>query len=1140
MATTSRAITEKADAPGLEYSNFLLDKESPAYVADLVGLNFTKSLNALGSTQPITNLLDHGFAIPKVSDLADNSNASELLDLDCADAAIDNSCDHSSFDDLLGLSVDKFTPTESNNHSNFSDLAGLDIAEPVLSDGFDDPDLNDPSPYPDSSDERDLTNLAGVRDARMAMMEEMDSAEPVDLLGLHATDLTADTIPDRPISSDVDELYFECPDSAMPDFGPEMVTKVPQSASSPHSEDQEAAEEASETLSDAESEPQLSDPNQKLTQKEKSQQAQQEAKLTTDKEISRREMAAGDKTDPIHGHLNERQSYSDTIAREYQIELCERAKKQNIIAVLDTGSGKTYIAVLLMQHILDIEQEDRSMGKKPRVLFFLVDSVALVFQQSEYIKEFMQDRPLASFCGEMGTDMWTKSAWTDHLERNMIIVCTAEILNQLLGHSFVRIDQINLLIFDEAHHAKKNHPYARIIKDFYITEDDQSKRPKVFGMTASPVDVRSDFSRAARELETMLHCQIATTANLALLRKSVSRPQESVAVYPPLQFSYQTELCEEMYGRCGEMEKLKKIFKHAREATSQLGEWCADQVWAFAMSEHGAMKLEQKIEKHFNAEDGSGHVQMLDAELNRLREAQAFVHGWDFREPIYANSLSGKVKLLQDYLNVIFERPTDHRCIVFIHQRYIARLLHKLFARIGSPHLRLGLLVGTRPGELGDLNMTWHKQKSILKDFRKGTLNCLVTISPCRMGIDEEQQLTIHSLLPLLPRRVLIYPNAIWSYGPNTGQSRSVDSVQSDASLTPSYNVTAEHGQYTCEVVLPEASPILAATGRPAPQKAIAKRSAAFEACILLRKGGHLDENFISTHHKYLPAMRNAHLALSLNKSSSYDMQVKPSIWQATRGSIPDSLYMTILELEQPECLGRPSQPMALLTRTRMPEVPAISIHPQISQTSKLNIRSLPNQIQISRQNLSKINTFSLRIYKDVFNKTFEDNESMMSYWFAPVLQLSVRSYAQKHPIDLIDWKAVDFAYENEEWIWHQNRTDMELEGRYLVDKWDGGRRLWTIKVLPDLSPRDPVPEDAAPHPWMNSIIDYSVSLFAKSRERAKWREDQPVIFAHRVLHRLNWLDEYTEEETRARRNAYICPEPFLFSAVSVPYAISD
>ncbi len=40
--------------------------------------------------------------------------------------------------------------------------------------------------------------------------------------------------------------------------------------------------------------------------------------------------------------------------------------------------------------------------------------------------------------------------------------------------------------------------HVRIIKDFYLDVPDLAKRPKVFGMTASPVDARVDVVRAAK------------------------------------------------------------------------------------------------------------------------------------------------------------------------------------------------------------------------------------------------------------------------------------------------------------------------------------------------------------------------------------------------------------------------------------------------------------------------------------------------------------------------------------------------------------------------------------------------------------------------------------------------------------------
>ena len=146
--------------------------------------------------------------------------------------------------------------------------------------------------------------------------------------------------------------------------------------------------------------------------------------------------------------------------REYQLQLFERAKKENTIAVLDTGSGKTLVAVLLLKHILEHELMDRAEGAKPRVSFFLVDSVTLVFQQSTVLRNNINQK-VAHFYGALGSDLWDKVTWREHLQKYMVIVCTADILNQALLNGHVKIEQVNLLIFDEAHHAKKEHPYAR-------------------------------------------------------------------------------------------------------------------------------------------------------------------------------------------------------------------------------------------------------------------------------------------------------------------------------------------------------------------------------------------------------------------------------------------------------------------------------------------------------------------------------------------------------------------------------------------------------------------------------------------------------------------------------------------------------
>lgn len=66
---------------------------------------------------------------------------------------------------------------------------------------------------------------------------------------------------------------------------------------------------------------------------------------------------------------------------------------------------------------------------------------------------------------------------------------TAQILLNILRHSIIRMETINLLILDECHHAVKKHPYSLVMSEFYHTTP-KDKRPAIFGMTASPVNLK--------------------------------------------------------------------------------------------------------------------------------------------------------------------------------------------------------------------------------------------------------------------------------------------------------------------------------------------------------------------------------------------------------------------------------------------------------------------------------------------------------------------------------------------------------------------------------------------------------------------------------------------------------------------------
>ena len=179
----------------------------------------------------------------------------------------------------------------------------------------------------------------------------------------------------------------------------------------------------------------------------------------------------------------------------------------------------------------------------------------------------------------------------------------------------------------------------------------------------------------------MLDCQIATAADLSLLRMSVSRPKERVVTFDRLRASYLTPLCARLKEIFGDLESVQRVLAFSMSATSELGEWCADHIWRLALKEEEARKIERKTERLYTTAREAPSFELLDAELDRIRRAQRFVDQWDFLEAPNAslpNNISSKVSLLIQYLQLLFEKSLSTRCIIFVKKRYTARILAEM------------------------------------------------------------------------------------------------------------------------------------------------------------------------------------------------------------------------------------------------------------------------------------------------------------------------------------------------------------------------------------------------------------------------------------------------------------------------------
>lgn len=175
--------------------------------------------------------------------------------------------------------------------------------------------------------------------------------------------------------------------------------------------------------------------------------------------------------------------------RSYQVELYEKAMKTDTVCFLPTGTGKTLVSILVMSHMLQ-----KYTG---RPVVFLVDKILLVLQQYEEIKKeignklykrwneskgCLEERELriAMLCrGKQ--DLNENEVWQQD-----VIVITAAYYCNLLDSGSLRWTDNCLVVFDEAHHCVKKHPYKQILQTVKQKYNGHPSLPRILGLTASP------------------------------------------------------------------------------------------------------------------------------------------------------------------------------------------------------------------------------------------------------------------------------------------------------------------------------------------------------------------------------------------------------------------------------------------------------------------------------------------------------------------------------------------------------------------------------------------------------------------------------------------------------------------------------
>jgi len=902
-------------------------------------------------------------------------------------------------------------------------------------------------------------------------------------------------------------------------------------------------------------------------------------------------------------------------ARNYQQELFERAKEENVIAVLDTGSGKTLIAALLIRHVLEQEVTDRAAGRPPRIIFFLVNSVHLARQQTRFLADNLPTEPVVLF-GDSKDDLWKRAEWDKIFQRHNVVVCTAAVLDQCLMLSYLRMEQICLLVFDEAHHCKKDHPYSKIIRDYYLKCN--GPRPRIFGMTASPVDSKHDVKEVAADLEALLHSKIVTTADLSVF-EFAPKATNRIWTYSQLPSEFETALYRNLHRLCHFVDKLGRYFAFAKNASAQIGTWGADRVWAYAFgtTDQESGRLIKAFERS-EAYSSLGTAEEREAALHSLQEAALLVQRHHVESAVPgAQHLSSKVSLLYEKLQQQYAARPDTRTIVFVEQKLTAGVLNDMFLSLRIPHVRSGILVGGGPGGLE--STSWRNQEQIMTRFRAGEINLIFATSVAEEGIDIPQcnlvvrfdlyttpiqymqsrgrarmkdsiyahmveegnfeqrarvdyaidteeyiKLFCRSLPPdrLLGkgtklaqlmatdascRSFATYSGAIASYSNSLLiLRRYAHSLQRVGALTPEIyeeDVDALHGmfRYTVRLPITAQSQVKGARGEPRPNRALAKRAAAFNCVFKLRRAGLLDDNLDSVFKQEKPRNANARLAVS-TKRHDYAKKVKPDFWSDSGvGSTPTKLFLSILLFKPERPLARPLAPLVLLTRQPLPPIPVFTVFVEDNIEARVSLNRLPEAVPVSAHDVDMLTAYTLNgVFADVFNKVYARDSTKMSYWLAPHVQSCPTRICVLS--DVVEMDALSEAAE-ERRRWEPGTPSEAWCHKFLVDPGDGRFHYFSERVASGVTIWDPPPPNVASvkKRHKGTIIEFSDSTWRKKSQSlqsfaSRYDSNQPVLVAEMASTRRNFLDKGTEEQT-SPTICYVAPQPLEIARVDATMA---
>src|SRR3989344_169823 len=409
-----------------------------------------------------------------------------------------------------------------------------------------------------------------------------------------------------------------------------------------------------------------------------------------------------------------------TTPREYQKAILDICVDKNCLVVLPTGLGKTLIALMLT-----IERMKSFPGEK---VLFLAPTRPLAEQHLRYFKENLPELfgDMQLFTGSVNPEK-RKEIW----QTADIVFSTPQCIGNDLKKNLYNLNGVCLLIEDEAHRCINNYDYRYVAEKY----KEQSKNPRILGMTASPGSEASKIKEICKNLFIeAVELRTRESSDVKTYRKELKF--EKIMVDLPEEFLKMREALLRLFQNYVDELRNRKVFFGMPTKTELIKLQHAIELLE-TQTHLGFNKYLRELFRRAASKESKGIVRLVSKpEFNYVFMKSNELLTKDLEHP--------KVLKLIELVSSEKEKNENIKIIVFTQFRETARFISKKINEISG--IKSKVFVGqakktdseadkkTKIKEVSGLSQK--EQKQIINEFSSGEINVLCATSIGEEGLD--------------------------------------------------------------------------------------------------------------------------------------------------------------------------------------------------------------------------------------------------------------------------------------------------------------------------------------------------------------------------------------------------------------------